>query len=159
MQSAERADSGAIRVPASMRGAPGGSAIKKLSFVDNSDGGAGSVGDLLHSLGYQLRGSSQIQLQGLNQFLRFHNRGEIFREVCLHSLCAQTIVVLLEHMRRLEKLLERGLVQKGLTLRAGGSLGQANETLQPAGESGNPIVMQSINQTDLPRHTPKFALF
>jgi hypothetical protein len=95
----------------------------------------------------------------LNQFLRFHDCGEIFREICLHSLCAQTIIVLLEHMRRLKKLLERGLIQKGLALRAGGSLDQANEKLQPAGESGKPIVMQSINQTALPRQTLKFALF
>ena len=59
----------------------GGGTIKELSLVDDSDGGAGSVGDLLYSLGYQLGGSSQIQLQGLNKFLRFYNRGKIFREV------------------------------------------------------------------------------
>ena len=64
----------------------------------------------------------EIQLQGLNQFLGFYDRGKIFGEVGMDFLSAQTIIVLLEHIRSGEKLLKRGLIKKRLTLRAGSSL-------------------------------------
>ena len=82
-----------------------------MALFDDSDRGARSIGDFLYSLGHQFGCRCQIQLQGLNQFLGFYNRGEIFREVSLKFLRPQTIVVLLEHIGRGEKLLKRSLVQ------------------------------------------------
>jgi hypothetical protein len=70
----------------------------------------------------------------------------------------QAIIVLLEHVGCGEKLLKRSLVKLRLSLRAGSSLGHDRITRQPVGDPEAPIVMQSINQTGLPKPTLKFPL-
>ena len=135
-QSAESAEfRGDLRSRLHGSGARGG-AIKELVLLDDSDGGAGGVRDLLHSFGNQFGCSGQVQLQGLNQFLSFYDRGKIFREVRLKSLRPQTIIVLLEHIGCREKLLKRSLVEKRLSLRAGSCLG--HECEYPASRWGIP---------------------
>ena len=108
-------------------GAARGGAIKELALFKNSNRGTRSVCDLLHSLGNQFSRRRQIELQSLYKFLSFYDGGKIFREVGLESFGPQPIVVLLEHISGREELMKRSLVQQGLALRAGSSLGHESE--------------------------------
>ena len=123
--------------------------INELTLFQDSDGGPGSIGDLLRSFRNQRGGGSQIQLQGLNQLLSFDDAGKIVGKLGVGSLGPQAVVVLLQHECRSQKLLEGSFIQNRLTLRAGSSLRHVSELLrQPVRDSGNTIVMQSAIQTE-----------
>ena len=134
--------------------------INQFALFEDADCCSGSVGDFLYSLGDEFSGGCKIQLQSLNEFLGFYNRGQIFREVGLESFRAQAIVVLLEHISGREQLLKRSLVKQRLTLRAGSCLGHKIVIpRQPVGESGKSIVMQSTIQIAAPKHTCGLGAF
>ena len=99
-QSAESEAAGATRVSASMAADAGSGAINQFALVEDSDCRARGVGDFLNPLGNQFSGGSEIELQGLNQFLGFYNRGKVLCEVGMDFLPAQPVIVLLEHIRR-----------------------------------------------------------
>src|ERR1700730_3223329 len=101
--------------------------IEQLALFDDPDSRTRGVGDFLHPFRNKVGRGWEIQLQGLNQFLSFYNGREILSEVFVEVLGSQAVIVVLEHERCGEKLLERGLVEKRLTLRAGSSLRHASE--------------------------------